>query len=497
MGALSFIIYNEECKAYNIEFSNYFLKSKNRGPDNSSYTIEHSQNTSPYKISADTLKMNLSRSELSNYTMHTFIYNHHRLCINDTSIDANQPFEDPIPFKIKDYPELRKRPKRKLLCDGEIYNYSQLKKSEVFSDKDLQSNCDVEIILPLYIKYGIEKTLNMLNGDFSLVLTENTNTFILKSINIFCARDRYGVKPLWYISNKDASFFMFTSDIESIPDFIKTQTQYEIKEVPQGTYWSFQTKQFKTYTDETCLNKTIINKTDPDTLQYIYNNIETLLQNACDIRVHSDDETSQSIGILLDSTNFNSCLITSLLLKSYFTLKSNKSIHLFSFNNENSEFISFLDNKYNHNNKLFHHIIYDNHFNEYNITGIDNNSIKSSKSNIQNNTNNNNTNTNLFHNIYKYIKLHQINIKICYSGYGLNQIWLNKLFNVSKYEYDAGKYGIELRFPYIDIYFINFLSRFDNVLKQERTYKINTNPIDKYIIRKTFEKELPYNITWN
>lgn len=485
MGALSFIIYNQSCKTYNIEFSNYFLKSKSRGPDNSSYTIEHSQNISPLKISPDTLKMNLSRSELANYSMHTFIYNHHRLCINDNSIDANQPFEDPIPFKIKDYPDLRKRPKRKLLCDGEIYNYSELKESENFSDKDLQSNCDVEIILPLYIKYGIEKTLNMLNGDFSFILTENTNTFILKSINIFCARDRYGVKPLWYITTKDESFFMFTSDIESVPDFIKTQSQYSINEVYPGTYWSYQTKNFKSYIDETYIDQTLIDKTDPGTLQYIYNNIEILLQKACDIRIHNDNDTSQSIGILLDSTNFNSCLITILLLKSY--ISSSKSIHLFSFNNENLDFINYIEKKYNQsNNKLFHHIIYDN---EYQIKDNDNISIKSNKSSI--------TTKSTFNNIYKYIKLHNINIKICYSGYGLNQIWLNKKLNVSKYEYEAGKYGIELRFPYIDIYFINFISRLDHILKQDRNYKVNSKPIDKYIIRKTFEKELPEDITWS
>lgn len=490
MGGLSFIIYNENYKSYNIDFTKSFLKMKNRGPDNTSYLIEHSQNINTPRISSDMLKMHLSRSELAQYSMHTFIYNFHQLCVNDPSLDASQPYEDPILHKIKAYPDLKIRPRRKLLCDGEIYNYIKLKDDEKFTDKDLQSQSDVEIILPLYIKYGIEKTLNMLNGDFSCIITENTNTFILSSLHVFCARDRYGIKPLWYINNNNNTFHMFTSDINSIPENLSKQTNiYNIKEVPPGTYWSFQTKKFHPYIDNTTFNKTIINKTDPDTLQNIYTNINTLLNNACHIRLYKKNDC----GILLDSSDFNSCLLTSVLLTQFVLTQSSNTIHIFILNRTyNDLFISFIENTYKTLNICYHHI-YSNNQIYSNSEDNTNNSLKSSNSFETIDDKN-------LNDLYKYIKNlnDKTNIKVLYSGYGLNKIWNNLDFvNLSKYEYEAGLNGFQIRFPYLDTEFINYLSCIDNVLKQKRNLNSTTMIIDKYIIRKALENYLPFDIIWN
>lgn len=481
MGGLSFIIYNEDYKSYNIDFTNGFLKMKNRGPDNTSYLIEQSHNINSNNISNDLLKMHLSRSKLAQYSMHTFIYKYHQLCINDTSIDAKQPYEDPILHKIKSYPDLKSRPKRKLLCDGEIYNYTSLKEKENFIDKDLQSDSDVEIILPLYIKYGIEKALNLLNGDFSCIITENTNTFILDTLQVFCARDRYGIKPLWYIYNKKSSFYMFTSDINSLPETILKQTNsYSIEEVPPGTYWSFQTKNFHTYLDDNMsITKNIINKTDPTTLHEIFTNINTLLNDACNIRLYNKN----CIGILVDSFDFNSCLITSMLLSQYSMNYNNNTIHILILNRVyNQLFITFLENTYKNLNISYHHI-YSNNEIYKSLLNDDENSIETSI---------------CFDDIYSYIKKLNINIKVLYSGYGLNTIWNNKQFtNLSKYEYDAGLNGFQLRLPYIDFNFINYILCIDDSLKEKRSFNSNTKIVDKYIIRKSCEMYLPFEITWN
>lgn len=497
MGGLSFIIYNENFKSFNIEFTKGFLNMKNRGPDNTSYLIEHSQNINSNGISYEMLRSNLSRSELAQYTMHTFIYHYHQLCVNDISIDAYQPYEDPILHKIKKYPDLRTRPKRKLLCDGEIYNYLNLKNEENFTDKDLQCDSDVEIILPLYIKHGIEKTLNLLNGEFSFVLTENTNTYILKSIQIFCARDRFGIKPLWYISSNDSSFYMFTSDVNSVPDIITKQTSiYSIKEVPPGTYWSFQTKQFHPYINITNLTKTIINKTDPETLQEIYSHIHTKLTEACFIRLYDKGPC----GILLDSSDFNSCLITSILLSQFCLINTQNTIHIFILNkNYNITFIKFLENTYKILNIVYHHIYSNTDI--YNNLSDDNISIKSISS-IPSNLSVSFKSV-LFENkdltdLYSYIKKSNIDIKVLYSGYGFNKIWNNLPFtNLSKYEYEAGLNGYELRFPYLDYHFIDYLSCIHDSLKQKRSLNSNTKIVDKYIIRKSFETYLPFDIAWN
>ena len=484
MGALTFIIYDETYQIYNIQFTEEFLKMKEKGPDNTSYYFEHSQNIN--KLSNDLLKMHLTRSQLADYLMHTFIYKYHRLSINDISHDGHQPFEDPILHKIKEYPILKSRPKRKLLCDGEIYNYKQLIESEQFCDKDLQSYCDVEIILPLYIKYGIDKTLNMLNGDFSFILTENTNTFMLDTINIFCARDKYGIRPLWYIHN-DNNFTMFTSDMISVPQFILNDKNYKIMEVPSGTYWSFNTKNFTRYTDYTTLTKSIITKksTSPDSLNIIYDDIKKLLYDSCTIRLHND-----SYGILFDTTDyFDSYLLTSVLLYCENKLINTnekdilkKDIHIFFYVDETDynediiknykEFINFIEKTYS-SLKIKFHIIIDK---EYNNSGCNNNGCNTS--------------------IYKYIQenLSTFNLKVLISTFGLNTIFNNIPIKLSYVNI-----GYELRFPYLDDLFIQCINNLDNILKEKRSYKASTKPVDKYIIRKAFDNSyiLPNNLLWS
>ena len=461
MGALTFIVYNENYKIYSIEFTNNFLKMKNKGPDDTNYVIEHSLNIN--KISNDILKMSLSRSELKNYLLHTFIYKYHRLSIHDSSIDANQPFEDPIMHKIKRYPDLRMRTKKKLLCDGVIYNYNQLMEYEKFTDKDIQSSCDVEIILPLYIKYGIEQTLNMIEGDFSLILTENTNTFVLKDINIFCARDKYGIRPLYFIKHND--FYMFTSDMISVPSFILKDTlNYTIEPVPPGCYWTSQTNTFKRFTDYTPRLKelSIISKTDPETLMHIYKSIKELITNSVNTRLYNTNDTDKCMGFLFDEhNNFDSILLITIALKmlnSSFT----KDIHIF-FINEHTEFIEFLEKSFNYLNLKFHiiHTI-----------------------NTQN----------YLESMLNYIHINNIPSNVLLSSYGLSQIWNNMNIDfVNNF-----LYSIEIRFPFLDSNLTNYIQSLDSLLKEKRSYKANSNPIDKYIIRKTFEDSqlLPYELLW-
>jgi len=486
MGALTFIIYDETYQIYNIKFTEEFLKMKEKGPDYTSYHFEHSQNIN--KISKDLLKMNLTRSELADYLMHTFIYKYHRLSINDVSHDGHQPFEDPILHKIREYPELKLRPKRKLLCDGAIYNYKQLLESEQFSDKDIQSSCDVEIVLPLYIKYGIEKTLNMLNGDFSFILSENTNTFMLKTVNVFCARDKYGIRPLWYINNNN-NFHMFTSDMISVPQFILNDKNYKVTEVQPGTYWSFNTKSFNRYTDYTSLTKSItLNSiTSPDTLNIIYNNIKKLLFDACSIRIHDT-----SYGILFDNTNdFDSYLLTSLILScenNSDTVGDTKDIHIFFSINENNydesmiynykKFIHFTETKYKSLNIHYHTVICTDE-NYINNKGIFQYIKENIRANIKENTNGTFNTTNL---------------KVIISTFGLNDVFNNNVLKTTPLEH-----GLEVRLPYLDDSFVNYIQNLDSILKEKRSYKANTKPIDKYIIRKSLEdcNLLPIELLWS
>ena len=91
--------------------------------------------------------------------------------------------------------------------NGEIYNAFQLKNELIDLNYNFKSKTDTEIILILYEKYGLEYTLKKLNGMFAICILD------LRKNQIFLARDRFGIKPLYYIFNK--KFFSFSSEIKS------------------------------------------------------------------------------------------------------------------------------------------------------------------------------------------------------------------------------------------------------------------------------------------
>lgn len=75
-----------------------------------------------------------------------------------------------------------------LICNGEIYNWRAL-----YAEHNVVpiTRSDCEIVAHLYMLYGIEKTLRLLDGVFAFVLFDHTSS---KTV---VARDRYGVRPLF------------------------------------------------------------------------------------------------------------------------------------------------------------------------------------------------------------------------------------------------------------------------------------------------------------
>ncbi|MGH9568007.1 MAG: asparagine synthase (glutamine-hydrolyzing), partial [Candidatus Angelobacter sp.] len=93
-----------------------------------------------------------------------------------------------------------------LICNGEIYNYEELKK-ELLQDHHFATRSDVEVILHLYEECGPD-LLNKLNGQFAFALYDNrTQTLLL-------ARDPFGICPLYYTVAEDV--FIFGSEIKAI-----------------------------------------------------------------------------------------------------------------------------------------------------------------------------------------------------------------------------------------------------------------------------------------
>lgn len=119
---------------------------------------------------------------------------HRRLSIIDTSAAANQPMWD----DAKRYC---------IIFNGEIFNYRELKSELEAKGVTFFSRSDTEVLLKLFILEK-EKCLNKLNGFFSFCVYDKLEE------TFFLARDRYGVKPLLYLSDDDK--FIFASEMKAI-----------------------------------------------------------------------------------------------------------------------------------------------------------------------------------------------------------------------------------------------------------------------------------------
>lgn len=119
---------------------------------------------------------------------------HRRLSIIDLSENGKQPIfnED------------------KSLCiifNGEIYNFRELKKDLENKGHKFFSQTDTEVVLHLFEEYG-EGCSGYLNGIFAFAIWN------IKNKELFLARDRIGIKPLYYY-HKDGKF-IFSSEIKAI-----------------------------------------------------------------------------------------------------------------------------------------------------------------------------------------------------------------------------------------------------------------------------------------
>jgi len=119
---------------------------------------------------------------------------HRRLSIIDTRDIAHQPMWDPTGRWC-------------LLHNGEIFNFKELREGLVARGVIFRTASDTEVLLQLYIHYG-EACLNQLNGFFAFCIYDKQEQ------EIFIARDRYGVKPLYYLHDDDK--FLFGSELQAI-----------------------------------------------------------------------------------------------------------------------------------------------------------------------------------------------------------------------------------------------------------------------------------------
>jgi asparagine synthase (glutamine-hydrolysing) len=95
-----------------------------------------------------------------------------------------------------------------LIFNGEIYNHPQLMPELIQSGVRYHTHCDTETILRLYERHGTEMP-HRLRGMFAFAIWDRTQR------QLFLARDRFGVKPLYYALLDDGTL-VFGSEIKAI-----------------------------------------------------------------------------------------------------------------------------------------------------------------------------------------------------------------------------------------------------------------------------------------
>ncbi len=92
--------------------------------------------------------------------------------------------------------------------NGEVYNHADFRQDLEAKGHVYQTHCDTETILHLYEEYG-KKTPEKLRGMFAFAIWNR------RERSLFIARDRLGVKPLYYVHDNEGNLF-FASEIKAL-----------------------------------------------------------------------------------------------------------------------------------------------------------------------------------------------------------------------------------------------------------------------------------------
>ena len=118
---------------------------------------------------------------------------HRRLSIIDLSLDGHQPF-----FYKERYV---------MVFNGEIYNYKELKNELVEKGYQFKTKTDTEVLIAAYDCYGKE-CVQRFNGMWAFAIYDKQKN------ELYCARDRFGIKPFYYFWDKNE--LIFGSEIKQI-----------------------------------------------------------------------------------------------------------------------------------------------------------------------------------------------------------------------------------------------------------------------------------------
>jgi asparagine synthase (glutamine-hydrolysing) len=399
--------------------------------------------------------------------INNYVLGFHRLAINDTTDAGMQPFKTTESYTM---------------CNGEIYNYHQL----LEENKDFfpKSRSDCEILPYLFSKYSFDYSLNKLDAVFALAHIDLVNN------DLYLARDRLGVKPLFYAENED--FFAFSSEAKGL-----TNVFSDIQQLQPGSFMKYSLKTYERSFDI----YTTINEVTTNTLDYnqCAATIHNLLVKAVQKRLCSDRE----IGCLL-SGGLDSSIIASILAKEL--AKKNEKLHTFSIGFPDSTDIVYARQVAKYINSEHH---------EYIIQYED--AVKEIENVIKATETYDTTTVRASTPMYMLCKWinQKFPHKVIFSGEGSDELLCGYLYfhkaptpedaHIDSirllrelYKYDVlradrctASNGLEFREPFLDKDLVDFVTSINP------SYKCPRNGYEKELLRNAFNNDyLPDNVLW-
>ena len=385
-----------------------------------------------------------------------------------------------------------------LICNGEIYNWKKLSKQ---MDIKCSTGSDCEIIIHLYKKYGIDHTLQMLDGVFAFVLWDRSTNYI------YVARDTFGVRPLFiwtYTNFYQKQIYLFTSEMKmGLMDHLYHSV---VKQFPPGHMMKF----FYSHTKEFVLEEESI-FSQPNS--FINNMIQTeeqatdlIRSTLCAAVQKRIDNTDREIACLL-SGGLDSSLIAALVAKDY--KNKGKHLHTWSIGMAGSEDLKYAKCVADYIGSIHHSIeLSEQEFLDaiepviYAIESNDTTTVRASVGNWL---------------ICKYIR-EQSNAKVIFNGDGSDEVTGGYLyfhyapdviafdkecrrllrdisyFDVLRSDRSISSHGLEARTPFLDRNFVqSYLS-----LPVEMRSHAQQKKCEKYLLRSAFKDMnlLPKEVLW-
>ena len=170
---------------------------RHRGPDDEGYVLLNSNNGDHKELSGnDSIRELKFENIMSLDDKHRFdlAFGHRRLSIIDLSSLAHQPMSNADKSLW-------------IVHNGEIYNYVELREDLEDLGHTFKSKSDTEVVLHAYQEWGVD-CLQKFNGMWAFAIWD------VKRKMLFCSRDRFGIKPFYYIFDGDR--FVFASEIKSL-----------------------------------------------------------------------------------------------------------------------------------------------------------------------------------------------------------------------------------------------------------------------------------------